>query len=119
MSFFWDEQEATVFLQQIRAGLRLDTGRATYRLDFIGNRGENSSLTEGSTPSVQRNAPASRPRQIETGITRLPGSSTSGSTKSPRKVVLEEVKAQLQVESGSDGRGAKRLSWSPRTAATC
>ncbi|MBK9165906.1 MAG: DUF3427 domain-containing protein [Bryobacterales bacterium] len=95
--FLRPTESATVFLQQLGRGLRLDTGKTTCLvLDFIGNQRREfrfdqrfRALFGGTRQQVIR--------QIETGITRLPGSCYFRLDKESRKVILENLKAQLQV----------------------
>ena len=95
--FLRPTESSTVFLQQLGRGLRLDTGKTTCLvLDFIGNQRREFrfdqrflALFGGTRQQVIR--------QIETGITRLPGNCYFRLDKESRKVVLENLKAQLQV----------------------
>jgi len=95
--FLRPTESATVFLQQLGRGLRLDTGKTSCLvLDFIGNQRREfrfdqrfRALFGGTRQQVVR--------QIETGITRLPGNCYFRLDKESRKVVLENLKAQLQV----------------------
>jgi len=95
--FLRPTESATVFLQQLGRGLRLDTGKTTCLvLDFIGNQRREfrfdrrfRALFGGSRQQLVR--------QIETGITRLPGNCYFRLDKESRKAVLENLKVQLQV----------------------
>ncbi|MGO9563062.1 MAG: DUF3427 domain-containing protein [Candidatus Korobacteraceae bacterium] len=95
--FLRPTESSTVFLQQLGRGLRLDTGKTTCLvLDFIGNQRREFrfdqrflALFGGTRQQVIR--------QIETGITRLPGNCYFRLDKESKKVVLENLKAQLQV----------------------
>jgi superfamily II DNA or RNA helicase/HKD family nuclease len=95
--FLRPTESSTVFLQQLGRGLRLDTGKTTCLvLDFIGNQRREFrfdqrflALFGGTRQQVIR--------QIETGITRLPSNCYFRLDKESRKVVLENLKAQLQV----------------------
>lgn len=95
--FLRPTESSTVFLQQLGRGLRLDTGKTTCLvLDFIGNQRREFrfdqrflALFGGTRQQVIR--------QIETGITRLPGNCYFRLDKESREVVLENLKAQLQV----------------------
>lgn len=95
--FLRPTESATVFLQQLGRGLRLDTGKTTCLvLDFIGNQRREfrfdqrfRALFGGTRQQVVR--------QIETGITRLPGNCYFRLDKESRKVVLENLKTQLQL----------------------
>jgi superfamily II DNA or RNA helicase/HKD family nuclease len=90
-------ESSTVFLQQLGRGLRLDTGKTCCLvLDFIGNQRREFrfdqrflALFGGTRQQVIR--------EIETGITRLPGNCYFRLDKESRKVVLENLKAQLQA----------------------
>ena len=95
--FLRPTESSTVFLQQLGRGLRLDTGKTTCLvLDFIGNQRREFrfdqrflALFGGTRQEVIG--------QIETGITRLPGNCYFRLDKESRKAVLENLKAQLQV----------------------
>ena len=84
-----------MFLQQLGRGLRLDTGKTNCLvLDFIGNQRREfrfdqrfRALFGGTRQQVAR--------QIETGITRLPGNCYFRLDKESRKLVLENLKGQL------------------------
>src|SRR5579872_2625399 len=95
--FLRPTESSTVFLQQLGRGLRLDTGKTTVLvLDFIGNQRREfrfdqrfSALFGGTRQQVIR--------EIETGITRLPGNCYFRLDKEARRVVLENLKAQLKA----------------------
>jgi hypothetical protein len=95
--FLRPTESSTVFLQQMGRGLRLDTGKTTCLvLDFIGNQKREFrfdqrflALFGGTRQQVIR--------EIETGITRLPGNCYFRLDKESRKVILENLKAQLQA----------------------
>jgi superfamily II DNA or RNA helicase/HKD family nuclease len=95
--FLRPTESSTVFLQQLGRGLRLDSGKTSCLvLDFIGNQRREFrfdqrflALFGGTRQQVIE--------QIETGITRLPGSCYIRLDKESRKAVLENLKAQLQV----------------------
>jgi superfamily II DNA or RNA helicase/HKD family nuclease len=94
--FLRPTESATVFLQQFGRGLRLDTGKHTCLvLDFIGNQRREfrfdqrfQALFGGTRQQVIR--------QIETGITKLPGNCYFRLDKESRKVVLDNLKSRLQ-----------------------
>ena len=95
--FLRPTESSTVFLQQLGRGLRLDTGKTNCLvLDFIGNQRREfrfdqrfSALFGGTRQQVIR--------EIETGITRLPGNCYFRLDKESRRVVLENLKAQLKA----------------------
>ena len=95
--FLRPTESATVFLQQLGRGLRLDTGKTTCLvLDFIGNQRREFrfdqrflALFGGTRQQVIH--------QIETGITRLPGNCYFRLDKESRNSVLENLKARLQA----------------------
>ncbi len=94
--FLRPTESSTVFLQQLGRGLRLDTGKTSCLvLDFIGNQRREfrfdqrfTALFGGTRQQVTR--------ELETGITRLPGNCYFRLDKESRKIVLENLKAQLQ-----------------------
>ena len=95
--FLRPTESSTVFLQQLGRGLRLDTGKTSCLvLDFIGNQRREfrfdqrfGSLFGGTRQQVIG--------EIETGITRLPGNCYFRLDKESRKVILENLKAQLNA----------------------
>jgi hypothetical protein len=95
--FLRPTESSTVFLQQLGRGLRLDKGKTTCLvLDFIGNQRREFrfdqrflALFGGTRQQVIR--------EIETGITRLPGNCYFRLDKESRKVILENLKAQLKA----------------------
>jgi superfamily II DNA or RNA helicase len=95
--FLRPTESSTVFLQQLGRGLRLDTGKTSCLvLDFIGNQRREFrfdqrfiALFGGTRQQVIR--------EIETGITRLPGNCYFRLDKESRKVILENLKAQLKA----------------------
>jgi len=95
--FLRPTESSTVFLQQLGRGLRLDTGKTNCLvLDFIGNQRSEfrfdqrfSALFGGTRQQVIR--------EIETGITRLPGNCYFRLDKESRKVILDNLKAQLKA----------------------
>lgn len=95
--FLRPTESSTVFLQQMGRGLRLDTGKTSCLiLDFIGNQRREfrfdqrfRALFGGTRQQVAD--------QVETGITRLPGSCYFRLDKESRQLVLENLRAQLQV----------------------
>jgi superfamily II DNA or RNA helicase len=95
--FLRPTESSTVFLQQLGRGLRLDTGKNTCLvLDFIGNQRREFrfdqrflALFGGTRQQVIR--------QIETGITRLPGNCYFRLDKESRKAVLDNLRARLQA----------------------
>ena len=95
--FLRPTESATVFLQQLGRGLRLDTGKTSCLvLDFIGNQRREFRFDQrfralfGGTRQQVAN-------QIDTGITRLPGNCYFRLDKESRKLVLENLRAQLQA----------------------
>lgn len=95
--FLRPTESATVFLQQLGRGLRLDTGKTSCLvLDFIGNQRQEfrfdqrfTALFGGTRQQVIS--------EIETGITRLPGNCYFRLDKESRKVVLDNLRAQLRA----------------------
>jgi superfamily II DNA or RNA helicase len=95
--FLRPTESSTVFLQQLGRGLRLDTGKTTCLvLDFIGNQRREFrfdqrflALFGGTRQQIIR--------EIETGITRLPGNCYFRLDKESRKVVLQNLQARLQA----------------------
>ena len=95
--FLRPTESATVFLQQLGRGLRLDTGKTSCLvLDFIGNQRREfrfdqrfRALFGGTRQQVAH--------QIDTGITRLPGNCYFRLDKESRKLILENLRAQLQA----------------------
>lgn len=95
--FLRPTESATVFLQQLGRGLRLDAGKTNCLvLDFIGNQRREfrfdlrfRALFGGTRQQVTD--------QIETGITRLPGNCYFQLDKESRKLVLENLRTQLQT----------------------
>jgi superfamily II DNA or RNA helicase/HKD family nuclease len=95
--FLRPTESSTVFLQQLGRGLRLDTGKTNCLvLDFIGNQRREfrfdqrfGALFGGTRQQVIR--------EIETGITRLPGNCYFHLDKEARKIILENLKARLRA----------------------
>jgi superfamily II DNA or RNA helicase/HKD family nuclease len=95
--FLRPTESSTVFLQQLGRGLRLDTGKTSCLvLDFIGNQRREfrfdqrfTALFGGTRQQVIK--------EIETGITRLPGNCYFRLDKESRKLILENLKAQLRA----------------------
>jgi superfamily II DNA or RNA helicase/HKD family nuclease len=95
--FLRPTESATVYLQQLGRGLRLDTGKTSCLvLDFIGNQRREFRFDQRFR-AVFGGTRQQVVRQIETGITRLPGNCYFRLDKESRKIVLENLKAQLQV----------------------
>lgn len=95
--FLRPTESSTVFLQQLGRGLRLDTGKTSCLvLDFIGNQSREFRFDQrfralfGGTRQQVAN-------QIDTGITRLPGNCYFRLDKESRKLVLDNLRAQLQA----------------------
>jgi len=95
--FLRPTESATVFLQQLGRGLRLDTGKTSCLvLDFMGNQRREFRFDQrfralfGGTRQQVTN-------QIETGITKLPGNCYFRLDKESRKLVLENLRARLQA----------------------
>lgn len=99
--FLRPTESSTVFLQQLGRGLRLDTGKTTCLvLDFIGNQRREFrfdqrflALFGGTRQHVIR--------EIQTGITRLPATAISDSTRNRRKLccrTLKHVSRQIACE---------------------
>ena len=95
--FLRPTESATVFLQQLGRGLRLDTGKTSCLvLDFIGNQRREFRFDQrfralfGGTRQQVAN-------QIDTGITRLPGNCYFRLDKESRKLILENLRARLQA----------------------
>ncbi len=95
--FLRPTESSTVFLQQLGRGLRLDTGKTSCLvLDFIGNQRREfrfdqrfSALFGGTRQQVIR--------EIETGITRLPGNCYFHLDKEAQKIILDNLKARLRA----------------------
>lgn len=95
--FLRPTESSTVFLQQLGRGLRLDTGKTSCLvLDFIGNQRREfrfdqrfRALFGGTRQQVAD--------QIDTGITRLPGNCYFRLDKESRKLVLDNLRTQLQA----------------------
>ncbi len=95
--FLRPTESATVFLQQLGRGLRLDSGKTSCLvLDFIGNQRREfrfdrrfQALFGGTRRQVTN--------QLETGITRLPGNCYFRLDKESRKLILENLKEQLKT----------------------
>jgi superfamily II DNA or RNA helicase/HKD family nuclease len=95
--FLRPTESSTVFLQQLGRGLRLDTGKTSCLiLDFIGNQRREfrfdqrfRALFGGTRQQVAD--------QIDTGITRLPGNCYFRLDKESRRLVLENLRTQLQA----------------------
>jgi superfamily II DNA or RNA helicase/HKD family nuclease len=95
--FLRPTESSTVFLQQLGRGLRLDTGKVSCLiLDFIGNQRREfrfdqrfRALFGGTRQQVAD--------QVETGVTRLPGNCYFRLDKESRKLVLENLRTQLQA----------------------
>jgi superfamily II DNA or RNA helicase/HKD family nuclease len=95
--FLRPTESATVFLQQLGRGLRLDTGKTSCLvLDFMGNQRREFRFDQrfralfGGTRQQVAN-------QIDSGITRLPGNCYFRLDKESRKLVLENLRARLQA----------------------
>jgi len=107
--FLRPTESATVFLQQLGRGLRLDTGKTNCLvLDFIGNQRREfrfdqrfRALFGGTRQQVAH--------QIDTGITRLPGNCYFRLDKESRKLVLENLRARLQASSARMAAELKAL----------
>ena len=95
--FLRPTESATVFLQQLGRGLRLNTGKTNCLvLDFIGNQRREfrfdqrfRALFGGTRQQVTR--------QIESGITPLPGNCYFRLDKESKRAILENLKIQLQA----------------------
>lgn len=95
--FLRPTESSTVFLQQLCCGLRLDSGKTSCLvLDFIGNQRREfrfdqrfTALLGGTRQQVIR--------ELETGITRLPGNCYFRLDKESRKVILDNLKARLNA----------------------
>jgi hypothetical protein len=95
--FLRPTESATVFLQQLGRGLRLDTGKTTCLvLDFIGNQRREFRFDQRFR-ALFGGTRQETVHQIETGITRLPGNCYFRLDKESRKIVLDNLKAQLQA----------------------
>ncbi|MSV27917.1 MAG: DUF3427 domain-containing protein [Bryobacterales bacterium] len=95
--FLRPTESATVFLQQLGRALRLSTGKTSCLvLDFIGNQRREFRFDQrfralfGGTRQQVAN-------QIETGITRLPGNCYFRLDKESKKLVLDNLRTQLQA----------------------
>ena len=93
--FLRPTESATVFIQQLGRGLRLDHGKTNCLvLDFIGNQRREfrfdlrfRALFGGTRQQVVR--------QLETGITNLPGSCFFRIDEESRQSILQNLKTQL------------------------
>lgn len=93
--FLRPTESSTVFLQQMGRGLRLDTGKTTCLiLDFIGNQRREfrydlrfRALFGGTRQQVIR--------QLDSGMTRLPGNCYFRLDKESRARILENLRARL------------------------
>ena len=93
--FLRPTESSTVFLQQLGRGLRLHTGKQSCLvLDFIGNQRREfrfdqrfTALFGGTRQQVIR--------EIETGITQLPGNCYFRLDKEARKLILDNLRARL------------------------
>ncbi len=95
--FLRPTESPTVFLQQLGRGLRLDTGKTSCLvLDFIGSQRREFrfdqrflALLGGTRQQIIR--------EIESGVTRLPGNCYFRLDKEAGKLILENLKARLQA----------------------
>ncbi|WP_348263936.1 DUF3427 domain-containing protein [Telmatobacter sp. DSM 110680] len=95
--FLRPTESSTVFLQQLGRGLRLDSGKTTCLvLDFIGNQRREFRFDQRFL-ALFGGTRQQLIREMETGITRLPGNCYFRLDKEARKVVLENLKAQIQM----------------------
>ncbi len=95
--FLRPTESSTVFLQQLGRGLRLDSGKTTCLvLDFIGNQRREFRFDQRFL-ALFGGTRQQLIREMETGITRLPGNCYFRLDKEARKVVLENLKTQIQV----------------------
>lgn len=93
--FLRPTESATVFLQQMGRGLRLDSGKTTCLiLDFIGNQRREfrfdlrfRALFGGTRQQVRD--------QLATGVTRLPGNCYFRLDKESQQAILENLRARL------------------------
>ncbi len=95
--FLRPTESATVFIQQLGRGLRLDTGKTSCLiLDFIGNqrREFRFDLRYGSLFGGTRQQAI---HQIETGATRLPGNCYFRLDKESRTLVLRNLRGRLEA----------------------
>jgi superfamily II DNA or RNA helicase/HKD family nuclease len=93
--FLRPTESATIFLQQLGRGLRLDTGKnSCLVLDFIGNQRREfrfdqrfRGLIGGTRQQIVH--------ELDTGITALPGNCYFRLDKESRRLVLENLKTRL------------------------
>ena len=94
--FLRPTESATVFLQQLGRGLRLHTGKVNCLvLDFIGNQRREFRFDQRFT-ALFGGTRQQLIRELETGITRLPGNCYFRLDKESRAIVLANLKARLQ-----------------------
>lgn len=95
--FLRPTESSTVFLQQLGRGLRLDTGKTYCRvLDFIGNQRREFRFDQRFT-ALFGGTRQQTIRELETGITRLPGNCYFRLDKEARRIILDNLKTQLQA----------------------
>jgi superfamily II DNA or RNA helicase len=105
--FLRPTESSTVFLQQLGRGLRLDTGKTSCLvLDFIGNQRREfrfdqrfTALFGGTRQQVIR--------EIETGITRLPGKLLFPARQGIQKTHPGQSEGAVEGEPGQDGCGTE------------
>lgn len=93
--FLRPTESATVFIQQLGRGLRLDRGKTNCLvLDFIGNQRREfrfdlrfRALFGGTRPQVIR--------QLETGVTNLPGNCFFRMDAESQSIILRNLRSQL------------------------
>lgn len=95
--FLRPTESATVFLQQLGRGLRLDTGKQSCLvLDFIGNQRREFRFDQRYT-ALFGGTRRQLIRELETGITRLPGNCYFRLDQESRAAVLANLKARLRT----------------------
>jgi superfamily II DNA or RNA helicase/HKD family nuclease len=95
--FLRPTESSTVFLQQLGRGLRLDTGKTNCLvLDFIGNQRREFRFDQRFR-ALLGGGRQQLAREIETGITRLPGNCYFRLDKQSRKVILDNLRGQLNA----------------------
>lgn len=94
--FLRPTESSTIFLQQLGRGLRLSYGKATCLvLDFIGNQRREFRF-DLRLQAMLGGTRGQLIREIESGITQLPGNCYFHLDREAQKVVLSNLKAQLK-----------------------
>ncbi|MBL8214146.1 MAG: DUF3427 domain-containing protein [Bryobacterales bacterium] len=95
--FLRPTESSSVFLQQLGRGLRLNQGKTNCLvLDFIGNQRREFRFDQRFT-ALLGGTRRQVIRELETGITHLPGNCYFRLDKESRKVILANLKARLNA----------------------